>query len=65
MDREEKNYRIHTLLTPKGCDCDKVSYCNICDGGLNYCVVCFGGEIQLEEHSCEERQQMTDEERNK
>lgn len=53
--KQAENEKTHTLLRPKDCDCDKVSYCNICDGGLAYCVVCKGGESELEEQSCEER----------
>lgn len=55
-----ENFKTHTLLTPEECDCSKVNfwYCNVCDGGLAYCTVCHGGEIDLEEHSCEERMKM-------
>lgn len=58
MNRKQ-NYKSHTLKRPEDCDCVGTIYegrCNICDGGLAYCIVCKGGEIQLEQESCEERQ---------
>lgn len=52
------NLASHTLLKPENCNCDKSDTwvtCPICEGGLNYCTVCHGGEIDLIEKSCDER----------
>lgn len=49
------NLATHTLQTPAECGCREDSYCPICDGGLNYCTVCHGGECELEEETCIER----------
>ncbi len=49
------NISTHTLQTSKECGCKDDVNCNICDGGLNYCTVCHGGEIELEEETCAER----------
>ena len=50
-----KNEFTHTILKPTDCDCDGFTHCPICDGGLAFCTVCKGGEIELELQSCEER----------
>jgi len=57
-NKRQQNYRTHTILQPKDCDCGSRGtdrYCNICDGGLSICTRCFGGEIELEQQSCDER----------
>lgn len=51
----KENYKTHTILQPKDCNCDGTYPCPVCDGGLSFCTVCKGGEIELEEQSCEER----------
>ena len=56
-DKSQANYLTHTLLRPEDCNCTPDVYCNICDGGLAFCTVCKGGEIDLEEQSCAERLQ--------
>jgi hypothetical protein len=55
MSKDQENYKTHTILKPKDCKCDGSRHCNICDGGLAFCTVCRGGEIELEEQTCEER----------
>ena len=47
--------QTHTLMTTAQCRCKNDTYCPICDGGLAYCVVCKGGELDLVEQSCVER----------
>ncbi len=47
----------HKLKTSAECNCKNTSregMCNICDGGLAYCVVCRGGESDLDV-PCQER----------
>lgn len=46
----------HQLLTPAECGCfgDLSLHCNICVGGLAYCIRCLGGECELDE-DCDER----------
>jgi uracil-DNA glycosylase len=40
----------HRLMTPKECDCGgDTGYCNICDGGLGFCLRCRKGESELSE----------------
>ena len=53
--RSNANYATHSILQPSECDCDPDRYCPICDGGLSFCTVCKGGEIELETQSCQER----------
>ena len=55
MNKEQENFKTHTLKKPADCNCDGSRSCNICDGGLSFCIVCKGGESELEEQSCEER----------
>jgi hypothetical protein len=58
VSKESENWRSHTLLQPKDCNCKDREYprCPICDDGLAYCVVCKGGESELLDQSCKERQ---------
>ena len=49
-----ENYSTHTILRPEDCECDGSRYCSFCDGGLALCIVCGGGEIDLERESCGE-----------
>jgi hypothetical protein len=54
----EANYKTHTLKKPADCNCAGTIHegrCNICDHGLAFCVVCKGGEVELEQQSCAER----------
>jgi len=54
--KKAENHASHTLLQPRDCKCNPdVGSCPICDGGLAYCVICHGGEIDLERQSCCER----------
>lgn len=53
---EQTNYDTHTILTPEDCKHPAGSYCPTCDGGLAFCVVCKGGEQELLDETCEERQ---------
>lgn len=64
MSKSQENYRTHTILKPADCKCDGTRNCPICDGGLSFCTVCKGGEIELEEHTCEERQKQREHEHN-
>lgn len=54
-DAGSNNYKTHTILLPENCGCDSRYNCSICDGGLAFCTVCKGGEIELEQKTCEER----------
>lgn len=55
MSKSQDNFSTHTIKKPSDCNCSSDRYCNVCDGGLAFCTVCKGGEIELEEQTCEER----------
>jgi hypothetical protein len=55
VSKSQENYKTHTILQASDCKCNRDRYCNICDGGLAFCTVCKGGEIELDEQTCEER----------
>lgn len=37
----------HILMRPCDCKCQS-QYCPVCNGGLAFCIVCRGSEVELE-----------------
>lgn len=55
-EQRRKNNSTHGKQAPH--KCPDYGYCNICDGGLFVCADCGAAEIECEEMTCQERQEL-------